>query len=217
MTWVLLWATLLIAFLVFFFRRAPRMFLIWVLGLAAIIAAALLQYAFLDGSPGYVRLVEGAARLGRGIVIVAALVLVADLAFLAIYAIRNWRTDDMQGTVVTENRALNISLNGLPLAGAGRSKLKILYSKSGFVTMDSLLDGTATRGERWMALGIVTLYASFFLVFVGAGLIMMKQLAIFVLFPIIPGLFVYKSFFGPVWKAYRESRRRIASRRRTSA
>src|SRR5439155_22066463 len=110
---------------------------------------------------------------------------------------------------------LGMSLDGPPLSG--RSKLRILYSKSGGMTMESLLDGTATPGERGMALGIATLFACFFLVFVGVGLLLARHLIIGLLIPILPGFFVYDRFFREVWKDYRQAKKRIASRCRNSA
>jgi hypothetical protein len=93
----------------------------------------------------------------------------------------------------------------------GRSKLKILGSRSGFITMESLVQGTATSGERMMVLGIITLFVSFFLVWLGAGLMLMKKLWILVLLPVLPGLFGYYNL-RDAWDDYRKARRRAADR-----
>lgn len=42
-----------------------------------------------------------------------------------------------------------------------------------------------------MVLGIITACVSFFLIFVGAGLMLMKENPLALLFPIIPGLWLY--------------------------
>ena len=209
MIWGILWALGVIGFLVFLFRRAGRLFLAWVLGLAAVIASVFLQNA-LEGAPGYVRLADAASRVGRGILIVSAVVLVVDLAAMTIYTIRHGKTDARQGRVVTENHMLGASPDGQP--HPGRSKLKVLYSKSDDVSMESLLDGTATPGERMVAVGIGTLFAFFFLVFVGAGLLLARRFLLGLLFPILPGFFVYNRFFREVWRDYRQAKERIASR-----
>ena len=210
MIWGILWALVVIAFLVFIFRRAGRLFLAWVLGLAAVIGVAFLQNA-LERSSSYGRFVDAASRVGRGILIVSVIVLVADLVAMTLYTIRHGKTDAKQGMVVREGSMLGASPDGQARPGA--SKLKILYSRSDSVSMESLLDGTATSGERLVALGIAVLFASFFLVFVGVGLILSRRLILGLLFPILPGFFVFDRFFRPAWRDYRKARERIASRR----
>jgi hypothetical protein len=72
----------------------------------------------------------------------------------------------------------------------GRSKRKILGSKSDFITNDSLVDGSATFGQRIMVLGIITACLSFFSIFVGAGLILLKDSPLAGLFQIVPGIWL---------------------------
>jgi hypothetical protein len=159
--------------------------------------------------PGYVAFVNAAAKTGWVILIVAVSAPVADLVAMIIYTLRHGESDGLAGKVINENRPLAM-LFGSHLF-MGRSKLKILGSKNSYVT-ESLLDGTATNGQRMMVRGIIALYVSFFLVFVGVGLMLMKSLMVLVLVPIIPGFFVY-NVAREAWHDYRKAKQRLAGRR----
>jgi len=214
MLWVVLWAVAVVAFVVFFFWGHMRWFLLWVLGLVGVIASAFLQQALMDHG-GYRHFVEAASRIGWGILFLAVTVLVADIAAMIIYTIRHGQSGNVKDKVITEDRPLSsVSLRYPPLKGW--SKRKMLGSKSGFITDDSLVDGTATFGELMMVLGIVTLFISFFLIWVGAGLILMKDLLILVLIPVLPGLFVYYNM-RDAWKDYQEAKMRVAARHRVAS
>jgi hypothetical protein len=158
---------------------------------------------------GYRAFVEAASQVGWRIAIAAAIVLVADLAAMTVYTIRFGQSDKMRDKVFTEDRPLNVSL-GNPLL-MGWSKIKMLGSRSGFVTMESLVDGTATFGERMIVLGIITLFVSFFFVFVGWGLMLMNGIPILILIPILPGLFVYFNLRA-TWRDYREAKKKVSTR-----
>lgn len=189
MIWVVLWALGVVAFLVVFFRRARGLFLFWVLVLVLFIASVVVQAALME-SAGYGGFVATAAHIGRGILIVAVTVLVASVVAMAIFTIRRGTSDDLHGKVITENRPLNISLG--TRRPMGRSKRRMLGSKSAWISIESLLDGTATSAERIMVAGMITMYVSFFLVFVGVGLMLMQRLLFMVFVPVIPGLFLYR-------------------------
>jgi hypothetical protein len=98
-------------------------------------------------SPGYDRFAVAAAHVGSWILAVAVTTFVLDLIVMIIYTIRQGKSDDQQGKVITEKRSLTSMSLGVP-PPMGRSKRKILGSKSGFITDDSLVDGTATFGQR---------------------------------------------------------------------
>jgi len=212
MIWGLLWAVGVVAFLVFFFRGHLRWLLIWVLGLVAVIASAFLQEAFLKGR-GYGDFVEAASQVGWDILIFAVTVLVAALAAMIVYTLRHGQPDHRQGKVITENQPLTSMSLGIP-PPMGWSKRKILGSKTGYITMESLIDGTATFGERMMVCGILAAMVSFFLIFVGVGLMAMKQLLIFILFPIIPGIWLYR-IVREDWQQYQNAKKRVAARDHT--
>jgi hypothetical protein len=209
MIWVLLWAAGVIAVIVFLFRGHWSWFFLWVFGLVAVIASAFLQDPLLE-RPAFRDFVEAAPGIGRAISIIAAIVLVADLAAMIVYTLRYGKSDGTKGKVITENRPMTSMSLGIP-PPMGWSKRKILGSKSGYVTMESLVDGTATFGERMMVFGILTAMVSFFLIFVGAGLMMMKDLVIFVLFPVIPGLWLY-NIMRHVLEDYQQAKKRVAAR-----
>jgi hypothetical protein len=186
-----------------------RWFLLWLLSLVAIVVAGFLNYVLTD-LKAYRNFVEAASPLGVRIIVVAALVLVADIAAMIVYTIRQGKSDNLKGTVVTENRPMTAMSFGTPPM-MGRSKRKILGSKSEFVSMESLLDGSATLGERIMVLGIITVFISFFSIFLGVGLMLMKNLVLSVLFPVVPGILVY-SFARDVWRDYKKAKSRVAAR-----
>jgi hypothetical protein len=185
------------------------MWLLWVSALVAVIASAFVQQAF-EAHRGYVDAVEGASRLGWAVLISAVAVLLADLAVMIVYVIRRGKPDSPRGKAVTEHRPLSgISLRTPPLMG--RSTRQTIRSKSAFVTMESLVDGTATFPERMMVVGIVLLCVSFVFIFVGVGLLLMRRLLIFVLFPVIPGLWLY-GMLRDVRQDFQAARRRVAAR-----
>jgi hypothetical protein len=183
-------------------RGAMRFFgkglLVGVAALGAVVAALVLQN-YLDAHPGYLALVSGAARVGPWVVALGAAVLVVDLAVLVVLTIRHGKPDGRAGTVVPDGP--------LPLKlgfTTGRSKRKILGGKEAFVTMDSLVSGSATSADRILAAGVGVLFLSFWSIFVGVGLIVARQLLIVgVLLAAVPGLWVYGSLIRPVWAAYR--------------
>src|SRR5437763_7149942 len=180
MAWLIvtLWAAAVIAFTVNFFRNfgGLRGFVFALLGLAGFIASVVLQAVLMQYS-GYTRVVESAARLGWGILIFAVVVLVTAMIAGIVYTLRHGQSDRRSGGVITENRPLSsVSLRNPFLTG--RSRVKIRGSKAHAITTSSLVDGTATFAERMIVLDIVIIFVAFFLIFLGVGLIMMKNLLI---------------------------------------
>jgi hypothetical protein len=216
MIWGILWALGVIvgiAFVLSRFGLSLRGALRWVIfsvlgGVAFIVVAAatlFFQGSYLEPHPGYRAFVEAAARISPRVSIFAAIVLVLDIVPMAIYTIRQGKTDIRKGTVIADGPLPGLSVNPL-----GRSKRKILASKNKFITMESLLKGTATFGERMMVLGIFILYISFFFIFVGGALITMKEwLIVAILFVVVPGLWVYAALIHPVWRDYREVKAKL--------
>jgi hypothetical protein len=64
-----------------------------------------------------------------------------------------------------------------------------------------------------IVLGFFTAGIALFSIFVGVGLMMMKDLLIFVLFPVIPGIWLYR-IVRETSHGYREATKRVAARRR---
>jgi len=215
MIWGALWAIGVVAFLLFFFRGHLRWLLFWALALIAVIASALLQQALMDDA-GYgsvaANVVETASRIGWVVLVSAGTVLVADVAAMTIYIVRRGQSDSLKGKVITDNRPLSAMSLRIP-PPMGWSKRKMLGGKSESVTMESLVDGTATFGERMMVAGFFTAGIAFFSIFVGGGLIMMQDLLIFVLFPVIPGIWLYR-IVRETSHSCREAKKSVVARRR---
>jgi hypothetical protein len=188
MIWVFLWAGALIAFLYYFFGRRWLYVLLFPIGLIAIIAtivgAFFLQDAFLRW--GYGRALEVASRAGWIVLIAAVTGLVGSLAIIVTCGIRYGVPGEDEGTVVTENRPMTMSPGSPRLSG--RSKRKILVSREKFVSPKSLVDGTATTGERTAVLGIVGAMTSLLFVFVGAALIIVKTTLLGPIFVLVPAV-----------------------------
>jgi hypothetical protein len=62
-----------------------------------------------------------------------------------------------------------------------------------------------------MVLGIITACTSFFFIFVGAGLMLMKDNPLAMLLPTIPGLWLY-NFVSEAWDVHQEAKKRVAAR-----
>jgi hypothetical protein len=176
--------------------------------LVAVIASAFLQQALMEYE-GYDHVVETASRVGWVVLIFAVGFLAADLATMIVYTIRHGQSDEQEANVVTENRPLSAMSPRVP-PPMGWSKRKILGSKNQFTTMESLIDGTATFGERMMVVGILTAFVAFFSIFVGAGLMLMKNLLILALFPVIPGIWLSR-IAREISQDYRAAKKRVAA------
>jgi hypothetical protein len=174
--------------------------------LAAAIAAGFLQQSF-QANAGYRAFVAAFARAGWVILICATIVFVVDLAAMIVYTIRSGKTDARSGKVVAGG-PLQMSLNP---ALMGRSKQKVLGSRSQFISMESLASGSATFGERLMMLGICIALASFFSIFLGVGLLLTQKLVILVLIPIVPGFVLCKAAHS-AWTEYRQAKAEFPAR-----
>ena len=169
--------------------------------LLAIIGSVLLQYQFLDSNPGYSAFTAAAARMGRTILIVAAIVLVSDLTAMVTYLMRHGTRNESEGCV-NEEGPVPVDVGMRP----GRSKRKTLVRRKEFISMKSLARGTATFGGRMLVLGAFVWLASFFSIFLGIGLMLMEGLFVMILLPAIPGIFIFTSFLRPAWSDYREAK-----------
>ena len=98
---------------------------------------------------------------------VVGVLFILDFVAILIYVYRKGTADKEEERVVTEQARLP----GSPLRGsrltAGRywSKGKVLVSRSGYISEMSLVDGTATQAERWIARGLRVAFLSFWLAF----------------------------------------------------
>lgn len=60
--------------------------------------------------------------------------------------------------------------------------------------------------------GIMILFACFFLLFVGAGLMGMESNPLTILLPVIPGIFVF-NFARDAWRDHQKAKRTVAARK----
>jgi hypothetical protein len=162
-------------------------------------------------------ILETISRTGSILLTVVGALFLTTLAALIFYTIRHGKSDADQDPSadskesITAGQMGTIGTNRLIAKANYRTKKKILASRSGFITDDSLAEGTATPGERWMVRGIKLFITLFWLLFVSIGLMTMKSNLLAVFFIIIPSFW----FFGNVrsWQRGAEAaKKRVAKR-----
>jgi hypothetical protein len=188
--------------------RAP---LLAVLAVGVFIASFFLQNALMD-VPGYAEFVATLARIGRVILIVAVIVLLTDLAAMVVYTIRHGKRDDWKSNVDTANRGAFFQGPGSQLL-MKRSKIRTLYNAGGYVQVKSLVDGTATTGERMIFIGIFTALTAFCFVFVGLSLMLVGRLLFAAVLPIAAGHVLFGNVRIAVHQ-YKAAKETLAARHR---
>ena len=161
----------------------------------------------------YHRFAHAATHVGAWMLGIVISVMVVDMVLMVIYTIRHGRSDGKRRTVETNDEPISppMWMKGRIGRWHGRYKRRILVSRSGFISNESLADGTATFGERLMVVGIITFLFCFFLVFLGMGLLMMEDNPIVLLIPVAVGVWVFK-IFKSAYTDYREAKNRVAAR-----
>ena len=116
------------------------------------------------------------SHIGSRVLVAAVTVLVLDLAAMITYTIRNGSRDEdasepagLKSSVLLDNPRRRTGMEQI-VNRRYRSKTKILGRASGFITDDSLIDGTATLGQRMMVRGIRLWFACMWLILVSAGM-----------------------------------------------
>ena len=187
--------------------KSPTRWLRWILlYIAGLIAFVILGYisSLLFDNPAFRAFAETAARVGLWLGAIAVAVLVCDIAALVVYMIRFGKADD--GDPIAADGGPNPFLSTMPLA---YSRFKQLGRRSSFITTESLVEGTATRGERLVVLGIIVFLVSFFLIFVAIALVTLDEFSILALaWPSIPGLVVYVQLRDG-WREYRAAKKKL--------
>jgi hypothetical protein len=145
-------------------------------------------YQSLDDIAPYHHFVQSASVIGLPILIASISIGLIDLVAMSAYVLRSGRKGDSERKTVIGDRVPGSMSSSAP----GVSKEKILLERNSFVSMESLADGSASRSDRLMVAGIVIFLVCFFLVFLGWGLFAMKDFAVAILFPIIPGIVVFR-------------------------
>jgi hypothetical protein len=176
------------------------------LSVAGVVAVVVIAYVTHEtiGEVGLRALSDAAAPIGWWIAAGAAGVLVVDVAALATYTIRYGEPEGDNDSA--GDPAISPSLSNIPFTAL--SKVKMLGRRSGYVSTGSLVDGTATFGERMMVLGIVALFISFFLIFVGFSLLLAYVPLLALVFPIIPGVWVFVRL-REMWRDYRRAKEKV--------
>ncbi len=152
-----------------------------------------------------------ASQVGAWMLGIVIGVMVVDLILMVIYTIRHGQSDARSGAVETDDTPLSppMWMKGRLGSWHGRYKRRVLGSRSGLVSNESLADGTATRGERLMVVGIIAFMSCFFLVFLGAGLLTMEDNPVVLLMSVAVGAWLFSIFKG-AYADHREAKKRVA-------
>jgi hypothetical protein len=113
----------------------------------------------------------------------------ADLAALIIIVLRSGTVDQDEGCVVDEQGPLsqadrNAMGGDVTFAGTGQTKKRVFVSRSSFISDESLVDGSATKSQRFIVHGIKLAFLLFWLVVVFGMLSVLPSNPIAVLFVI---------------------------------
>jgi len=149
------------------------------------------------------------AKIGWLFLVVDLAIFVGVMIALIVYTLRRGKSDEDEGRVITTS-----SLPGnLDPTIRGVSKEKVFVSRSKFVSMQSLVNGTATKQERAFAIGITVALISFSLIFPCAALISLPSAGPGILvFMLVPVAFAW-SMWKTMYKDYREAAKNKQHRR----
>lgn len=111
------------------------------------------------------------ASFGRIFLIADGAIFVCAFVYLIIQMARRGQVGEDQGKVVTVRGMFG---NTDPTV-RGISKQKVFYSRTKFVTVESLAKGTASRQDWLFVIGFNVVMVSFVMGFLGAGLIMFPE------------------------------------------
>ena len=158
------------------------------------------------------RFAAAASPIGVEILILGVVLMLAAISFLAVYAFRYGTPDEDEGRTVTDE-----SRSMMPNVGSGftsrraASRRKMVYARDGEITDESLVDGTATPGQRMVVACILTMFVSLFLLFLGFSLWVMKDNPIVVFFPFVMAVWL-GGFLRVVWRDRQKAKRAVARR-----
>ncbi len=191
--------------------KRPTPWLRWILlWFAMLFAFVILGYisSILFDDPAVRAFADAAARVGWWLGAAAVAVLVCDIAYLVVYAIRFGTPDNDDDALAAEGP--NPFLNTMPL---GYSRFRQFGQRSSYVTTQSLVDGTATFGDRMIVLAIIVFLVSFFLIFVAIALVTLPDLRLAAsLWPLIPGIVVGRQLLDG-WREYRAAKTKLRASR----
>jgi hypothetical protein len=152
---------------------------------------------------------------GEKFLIVDVTLFVTTGLFLVIQMIRRGKVGEDQGHVVTTNDLMG---NTDP-AMRGISKQKVFYSRTKFVTIASLVNGTASKQDWYFVIGFNLAVMSFVCIFLGVGLTLLPDGGDLGFNPV--GLFFAAFPFATIpilikgqYKDYKDAREKLDHKRR---
>jgi len=120
-------------------------------------------------------LAQAAHPIGAWVLGVSISVMLVDGILLVIFTLRYGKKDANEGKTITADRPTSsMRTRGLGISRVWTRK-RVLTSRSGVVSIQSLADGTSTPVERLVVAGIVLFIFCFVLLFVGAGLMFLAN------------------------------------------
>lgn len=111
------------------------------------------------------------ATFGRIFLIADVAMFVSTFAYLIIQVARRGKVGEDQGKIVTTHDVFGSTDPSM----RGISKKKVFYSRTKFLSMESLVKGTATRQDWIFVIGFNVVMISFVMIFLGVGLILLPQ------------------------------------------
>lgn len=151
------------------------------------------------------------AAAGQWVLLTAIGIFVSTMIALVIYAIRRGEPGDLDVTPSMQPFG--------PYSPTGRRgittykgvrKLKVFASRETYISMKSLVSGTATREQWAVVVGIQVVLVSFWLIFLGIGLMYLPSGKGWSLaFPGITGLWLF-GVFKAQWDDLVAARRKLA-------
>ena len=156
--------------------------------------------------------VAAAVAVGQWFLFIAGGIFVSILVALVIYVIRNGERDDSEIKPAMQPFGPHVPTgrSGITFY-KGIAKLKVLGSRVAYISMESLVNGTATREQWAVVAGIQVLLVTFWLFFLGVGLMYLpnsRGLSLF--FPGVVGIW----FYGIVSAQLRDHKRARRKRAR---
>jgi hypothetical protein len=161
-------------------------------------------------------MMEATAVIGKWMLVCSAAVLLSTMLALAVYVLRMGVSGDadVRPSVQPFGPRSVSGQSGFSLY-KGRSRLKVMFSRERNITMDSLVDGTATRGERAVVIAVQVAFVSFWFVFLGGALTLVADTSGLSLFlPAVVGLWLF-GILAAQWRDLNAARRKLARSKKT--
>jgi len=152
------------------------------------------------------------AKVGWVLLIIDLTIFAGVMVSLIVYTLRRGKSGEEEGQVITTSSVpgnLDPTIRGL-------SKEKVLLSRSKYVSMKSLVNGTATKQDWAFAIGIMVALISFSLIFACVALINLPSEGPGILFfMVVPVVFAW-CMWQTMYKDYRKATKMKQHRRRQS-